>query len=464
MSSKVEVMKKVHVVSLGCPKNRVDSEVMIGLMRGEGYTMVGSPEEADMIVVNTCAFIDSAKEESIDTILEMAQFKQDAGGHAERLVVTGCMAQRYGDQLEQEMPEVDVFLGTNQFQRINEALRGDLPERAYINEGSFLYASRDDRVNTTRGGTAYLKIAEGCNRTCSFCIIPKIRGKQVSRTIEDVVQEARFLGMAGIREVVLIAQDLTSYGTDLGDKRALFQLLQQLNEVEGIDWVRCLYMYPWNFTDELLELMRDDNKILPYVDMPLQHISGRILKSMRRNIQRDKQERLISRLRDIPGLVLRTTFIAGYPGETDEDFKALYDWVKEVEFDRVGVFPYSIEENTLAGVMEAQVEDHVKIERRDALMALQQEISLRKNQAYVGRRMKVLVDGVSEEHEYVVEGRHYGQAPDIDGVVYLSFDDGGEPALPGRFVEVVIEEANEYDLVGVVQGPAKDSRLHWTAT
>ncbi len=452
-------MKKVHVVSLGCPKNRVDSEIMIGLMRGDGYTLVSEPDEADCIVVNTCAFIDSAKEESIDTILEMAQFKQAAGGKAERLIVTGCMAQRYGDELQAGMPEVDTFLGTNEFQRINQALSGSLPQRAYISEGSYLYASRDDRVNTARGGTSYLKIAEGCNRTCSFCIIPKIRGKQVSRQVDDVLQEARFLAMSGVKEVVLIAQDLTSYGTDFGNRNALVELLHGLNEVDGLDWVRMLYMYPWNFSDELLELLTADNRVLPYVDMPLQHISGRVLKAMRRNIKRNKQADLIARLRQVPDLVLRTTFITGFPGETDEDFQELYDWVKEVEFDRVGAFTYSIEENTLAGEMGEQVEEHVKVERRDALMALQQEISERKNQALVGRRMKVLVDGVSQEHEYVTEGRHYGQAPDIDGVVYLSYDDGGAPALPGQFVEVEIEKATAYDLVGVVQGPARGPEL-----
>lgn len=450
-------MKRVHVVSLGCPKNRVDSEIMIGLMQGEGYEMVADPEEADLIVVNTCAFIDSAKEESIDTILEMAQFKRDAGGQAERLVVTGCMAQRYGEELKVEMPEVDTFLGTNEFRRINEALRGELPQRTYISQGSYLYGSGDNRPNTVRGGTSYVKIAEGYNRTCSFCIIPKIRGKQVSRPIDDVVSEARFLGQAGVKELVLIAQDLTSYGVDLGDRRSLEKLLVELDKVQGVEWLRMLYMYPWNFTDELLALLTADNKILPYVDMPLQHISAPILKAMRRNIQRDRQMELIGRLREVPGLVLRTTFITGFPGETDEDFQQLYDWVREVEFDRVGVFTYSIEEDTLAGEMGEQVEEHVKEERRDALMALQQEISERKNQAWVGKRLKVLVDGVSEEHEYVMEGRHYGQAPDIDGVTFLSFDDGGEPAVPGQFVEVEIEAATAYDLVGVVipDGPLR---------
>lgn len=445
--------KKVHVVSLGCPKNRVDSEVMIGLMQGDGYEIVSQPEEADVLVVNTCAFIASAKEESVDTILEMAAYKDGAPGR--KLVVTGCMAQRYGDELQELIPEVDTFLGTNEFRRIGEAIRGELPERAYITQGSYLYKSQDSRVMTTHAGTAYLKIAEGCNRTCSFCIIPKIRGKQVSRPVDDVLAEARLLAQAGIKEIVLIAQDLTSYGTDLGDKRALAKLLRGLEEIDGLHWIRTLYMYPWNFTDELLDIFTHANKVLPYVDMPLQHISDPILKNMRRNVRREKQTELIKRLRAIPGMVLRTTFITGFPGETDEDFQQLYDWVQEVEFDHVGVFPYSVEENTEAGEMEDQVPEAVREERRDALMEIQQEISERKIEDMIGKRLKVLVDGISPEHELVYQGRWYGQAPDIDGVVYLSYEDGGEMARPGDFVEVEVVDANAYDLVGVVipQGP-----------
>jgi ribosomal protein S12 methylthiotransferase len=441
-------MKKIHVVSLGCPKNRVDSEVMIGRMQGAGYQLVSEPDEADVLIVNTCAFIESAKKESIDTIFDLAQYKEDRSDR--KLIVTGCMAQRYGDELQGLMPEVDLFLGTNEFQRINEAIGGSLPERTYISQGSYLYEAGEARVNSTRGGTAYLKISEGCNRTCSFCIIPKIRGKQVSRGVDDVLAEARMLGRAGVKEVALIAQDLTSYGVDFGDKRALAKLLRGLEDVPGIEWVRMLYMYPWNFTDELLEILASGGKVLPYVDMPLQHISDHVLKAMRRNVQRHKQEELIRRLRDIPNLVLRTTFITGFPGETDADFEALCQWVKEVEFDRVGVFSYSQEEDTEAATMPDQVEEHVREERRDALMEIQQEISAKKARGMIGKRLRVLVDGVSEEHEFVYEGRHYGQAPDIDGVVFLSYEDGGEPARPGEFVEVEISDSAEYDLVGVV--------------
>lgn len=441
--------KRVHLISLGCPKNRLDSEVMLGVLGEGGHTLVSNPEEADVIVVNTCAFIEAAKQESLETILEMAQFKD---GNAERLVVTGCLAQRYGAELQDSLPEVDTFLGTSEFRRIGAAVLGDLPDRAYITEGSYLYSTDDARTNTVRGGTAYVKIAEGCNRTCSFCIIPKIRGVQNSRPVDDVYAEVQRLANAGVREAILIAQDLTSYGIDQGsvDKRALVKLLRRLEDVKELAWVRMLYMYPWNFTDELLEIVAGSEKVVPYVDMPLQHISAPVLKAMRRNITRDRQADLIRRLREVPDLVLRTTFITGFPGETDADFQQLYDWVAEVEFDRVGVFTYSIEENTVAGVMEDQVPDEVKVERRDALMALQQGISERKNKAMVGRTLQVLVDGVSAEHEYVFEGRHYGQAPDIDGVVYLSYEDGAAPAAPGSMVNVEITEASEYDLVGVV--------------
>jgi ribosomal protein S12 methylthiotransferase len=449
----MQTHKRVHMISLGCPKNRVDSEVMVGLIQQDGsFEMVGSPEEADIVVVNTCGFIDNAKKESIDTILEMIELKTE--GALEKVVVTGCLSQRYSAELVKEIPEVDTYLGTQTFPMITKALKGELSDRSYIQPGSFLMDNDVARTNTIRGGTAYLKIAEGCSRSCSFCIIPKIRGNQRSRTIEDVVAEARRLGAAGVKEIVLVAQDMTSYGIDLDAKNNrdyLERLLVALDEqAHEISWVRLLYMYPWNFTDRLIEIMGSSNKILPYVDMPLQHINARILKSMKRNIQRDKQYNLIARLRAMDDVVLRTSFIVGYPGETEEEFQELYDWVKEVEFDRVGVFTYSPEENTVAGELPDQVEEHVKIERYNRLMELQQEISARKNQQWVGQTTEVIVDGVSEEHDYVLEGRHYGQAPDIDGVVYLSFDYGGDAPTPGTIVEVEIQDASAYDLTGIV--------------
>jgi ribosomal protein S12 methylthiotransferase len=441
--------KRVHIVSLGCPKNRVDSELMLGLLRGKGYTLADSADEADVVVVNTCAFIESAKEESIDTILEMAAHKE--AGTAERLIVTGCMAQRYADELQAELPEVDTFLGTNEFKRIVEAAEGALPDRAYVSYGSALYTSDEARINTVRAGSAYLKIAEGCNRTCSFCIIPNIRGKQVSRPLDDLIREAALLGASGVKELNLIAQDLTSYGVDLGDRHGLERLLDGLEAVPGIEWIRLHYAYPWGFTDRLVEILRTSDKVVPYVDMPLQHISDNILRAMRRNIRRDAQRELLARLRDVPGMTLRTVFITGFPGETDADFDELCQWVEEVQFDRVGVFAYSREENTAAFDMPDQVPAEVAEARRDHLMALQQPISRSKNEALIGSELRVLVDGVSEEHELVLEGRHAGQALDIDGVVYLSFEDGAAMARPGEFVTVEIDDATAYDLVGVVR-------------
>lgn len=445
--------KKVHMVSLGCPKNRVDSEVMVGLIQGdETFEMVGEAGEADIVVVNTCGFIDQAKEESVNTILEMVERKKR--GELGKVVVTGCLSQRYSGDLEVEIPEVDAILGTKTFTSINDALHGRLEQKSYIQPGSFIMNHEVARTNTVRGGTAYLKIAEGCSRSCSFCIIPTIRGKQSSRTIDDVVAEARQLGRAGVKEIILVAQDMTSYGIDLDPRKNrdyLVRLLRRLEEeAVEIKWVRLLYMYPWNFTDELVELFQQAERLVPYVDMPLQHVNRRILKSMRRNIQRDAQKELIARLRGIDDLVLRTSLIAGYPGETDEEFQELYDWVEEVRFDRVGVFVYSPEEGTPAAEMDDQVEEAVKVERRNALMELQRGISEENNQRWVGYTTQVLVDGVSEEHEFVLEGRHYGQAPEIDGVVYLSFDYGGEMPTPGDFVEVEIQQATAYDLMGSV--------------
>lgn len=445
--------RRVHLVSLGCPKNRVDAELMLGQMTREGYVITDDPADADVIVVNTCAFIESAKEESIDTILDMAQFK--GAGSAERLIVTGCMAQRYGKELAAEMPEVDYFLGTNEFKRIGSALLGELPEREYISYGSALYTSDEDRINTVRGGSAYVKIAEGCNRTCSFCIIPNIRGKQVSRPILDIVQEARLLVAAGVKEIALIAQDLTSYGVDFGLKHGLERLLEELHRVEGLRWIRLHYAYPWGFTDNLVSIIRNSDLIVPYVDMPLQHISDQQLKAMRRAVRADDQRRLIEKLRDISGMVLRTTFISGFPGETDAEFEMLHDWIREVRFDHVGVFAYSREENTLAFDMDNQVPQEVAEARRDQLMETQMDISREINQSYIGRTLEVLVDGVSEEHEYVLEGRHYGQALDVDGVVFLSFEDGAPPAKPGDMVRVEIDDASDYDLVGIVLSPER---------
>ncbi len=447
------MIKKVHMISLGCPKNRVDSEVMVGLLNSdEAFEVVADIDEADVVVVNTCGFIDAAKEESVDTILEMTQRKAD--GLLREVVVTGCLSQRYHESLVKEIPEVDTYLGTNTFTAINDVLHGRVKEKALITPGSFIMDANVARPNTIRGGTAYLKISEGCSRSCSFCAIPGIRGKQVSRTLDDVVKESRKLVDSGVKEIILLAQDMTSYGIDLDPKNNrdyLIRLLRRLDgEIEDLSWLRLLYMYPWNFTDELLDVFTNAERLLPYIDMPLQHVSQKILKSMRRNIKREKQMDLIDRIRDIEDMVLRTTFIVGYPGESDKDFQELYDWVEHVEFDRVGVFTFSPEENTLAATLDEQVEEHVKQERYGALMELQRGISARKNRDWIGSVTEVIVDGISEEHELVFQGRHYGQAPDIDGVTFLSSEHGGKHPTPGDILTVQIEQATDYDLLGII--------------
>ena len=440
--------KKVHLVSLGCPKARVDSELMAGLLRHENTELVDDPALADTIVVNTCAFLESATQESIDTVLELAPLKQD---RCRKLVVVGCLAQRYGNELAAELPEVDVFLGTNELPRIVDAVAGDLTDRVYLSEGSHLYRAGAPRVPITVGASAYLKIAEGCSRTCSFCVIPQIRGRQVSRTIADVVEEAEGLVDRGMVELVLIAQDLTSYGTDLALRDGLEHLLKRLDEIDGLRWIRLQYCYPWNFTGGLIATIGERQRVVPYVDMPLQHVNDRILKSMRRNVRRGEQQQLIKRLRDIEGMVLRSTFITGYPGETDSEFAELRDWIAEVEFDHLGVFTFSPEVGTLAATLPDQVPEHVKEARREEIMILQQDIAAKSNRARVGTELDVLVDGPSEEHELVLEGRYYGQAPEIDGCVFLSFDGDVAAPSPGEFVRVEITDASAYDLVGRVR-------------
>jgi ribosomal protein S12 methylthiotransferase len=442
--------RKVHVVSLGCPKARVDTEVMVALARKRGWELVGEADAADAIVVNTCSFLQSAIDESVDTIDEMAAVKAKGG---QRLVVTGCLPSRFGGELAAELPDVDTFLGTSDLHRIADALDGGLPDRAYIRQGwSHLYEDLEgERLVTTRGATAFLKLGEGCNRTCTFCIIPQIRGKQRSRPIPVLVDEARRLADQGTKELVLVAQDLTSYATDLGDRRGLVQLLEQLEKVDGIDWIRLMYAYPWNFTDELLDVIRGSDKVLKYVDMPLQHVNERVLKAMRRNTTRDAQMRLLDRLRDIDGMVLRTTFITGFPGETDAEFEELVDWVEHVRFDRVGVFAYSEEHGTDAAALPDQVPEEVREERRDALLEVQQGIHREKLAGLLGRNLDVLVDGPSEDYEGLLEGRYYGQAPDIDGVVLLSIQDPDADVEPGRFVRAHVTAHDDYDLVGSVR-------------
>ena len=439
--------RKVHLSSLGCPKNQVDAEVMLGKLVSEGYEVTLDPSEADVLVVNTCSFIQPAKEESIDTILEMARLKTGCDG--KKLLVTGCLAERYGKELPAEMPEVDAFVGTGDFLRLADVLaeldrpRGAGPI-AYVGAQHVLPDARVPRILTEASYSAYVKVSEGCNHRCAFCIIPKIRGPHESRPGDDVVSEIAGLAAQGVREVNLIAQDLTAYGRDLVERTTLAALLRRVAAVEGIDWIRLLYCYPNYVSGELLETIAEEPKICPYIDMPLQHASDRMLRAMRRERSGDALRRLVERVRGrIPDVALRTSFIVGFPGETETDFDELCRFVREIEFDRVGVFRYSREENTEAGDMLRQIDEKVKEDRWHRLMRLQREISRRKNQRWVGRVVPLLGCGEDET------GRRYGrtaaQAPEIGGVVYFQ----GAPLDPGELAPVRIVSANDYDLVAL---------------
>lgn len=438
--------KNLYMVSLGCPKTRVDSEVMYGLLQKRGWKLTPNPEKADAIIVNTCAFLQSSIEESIDEILDYADYKQE---RCKRLVVAGCLPSRYRNEMEDmknSLPEVDAFIQTNELEKIVQAIEPS----AYPDPDTDIFLSR--RL-AQKQSYAYLKVSEGCNRRCSFCAIPLIRGKQVSRPIESLVTEAQQLARTGIKEIVLVAQELTGYGTDLGMKNGLLELIDRIEPIEGIEWIRLMYTYPWNFTEPLIERL-GVGKVLPYVDIPLQHVSQHILDDMKRHIDQKEQDRLLRRLREIPGMVLRTSLIAGYPGETESDVDELEQWMKEIRFDRLGVFEYSAEPGTPAGEREDQIPDEVKTERRNRLMETQQAIHAEKMEAMMGEHLSVLVDGISQEHELVLEGRYYGQAPEVDGQVYLSYENSvSEPAKTGDIVEVEIVESSAYDLVGnVVDG------------
>jgi ribosomal protein S12 methylthiotransferase len=447
---------KIGFVSLGCPKNLVDSEVMLGLAREAGHTLTQDASDAEVLVVNTCAFIDSAKQESINAILEMAQHKKT--GRCQRLVVTGCLAERYRDELHQELPEVDAFLGTGEVPGIVHAIDGALPAGAarltlhrkpqgLLDRPSYIYDDRTPRTLTTPRHLAYVKIAEGCNYKCAFCIIPKLRGAYRSRPAESIVREARALAASGVRELLLVSQDTTYYGIDRDERGALPRLIRDLNGIEGLRWIRLLYLYPTTVTTETLTAIAECDKVCKYVDLPLQHASDAVLKRMRRPGTQASYERLIAKIRQlIPGVTLRTTFIVGFPGETEEEFEQLCRFVQRERFDHVGVFTYSHEEGTSAGRMSDDVPGRVKEARRRRLMALQRKQVEAANRLKMGRRVSVLVDGPSPEHELVLRGRLEGQAPEIDSVVYLSELDP-TACRPGDLVEAEIVGSRGYDLV-----------------
>jgi ribosomal protein S12 methylthiotransferase len=450
--------RTLFLASLGCVKNRVDSEVMLGVANRAGYRIVSDPSLATTIVVNTCGFIGDAKTESLDTILEMAAHKK--AGTCDRLIVAGCLSQRHPAELSLELEEVDHFLGTSDVPGFERILRGGGPRTAVGDPAGWLMRSTDPRLRTTGKASAYVKIAEGCSRTCSFCIIPKLRGKQRSRPADDIVREVEMLAADGVLEINLVAQDTVAYGRDLAGRAAadLCSLARRVADVPGIRWVRLLYLYPENLPPALLALLGQHPRVVPYVDMPLQHVSDAMLKRMRRGHGGARIRTLVERLRQkIPGLVFRTAFIVGHPGETAADFRELCDFVRWARFDRLAAFRYSGEEGTASRAMAAAVRARTAQARYDELLSIQQQISFEKNLELVGRNVDILVEGPSDEHDHVMMGRHAGQAPEIDGQVYLS---GGE-ADAGTMVRVQITQASEYDLVGeiVTPSPRRRTRL-----
>jgi len=439
------VATRVYMHTLGCPKNRVDSEVMLGTLAQAGYRLVPEPDQAEVIVVNTCGFIESAKEESVEAIVELAEWKRE--GRCKKLVVTGCLVQRHAGELAEALPEVDHFLGTGAYQDVARIVSDAQAKRLVVPDPDFVHSAASPRVNSLPSHTAYLKIAEGCDNACAFCIIPKLRGPQRSRPIEDLVAEAEALAAQGTVELSLVAQDLTAYGQDLPGKVRLQHLLPALCRVEGIRWLRLHYAYPRDVPDALVEVIAAEPRIVKYLDMPLQHSSDRLLRAMRRGRDsRFLRELLVRLRRRIPGLVLRTSLIVGLPGETEEDFEDLVRFVEEQRFERLGVFEFSPEEGTRAAEMARQVPEAVKRARYERLMELQQGISRAHQRALVGRRLEVLVEGRAEETEHLLAGRHAQQAPEIDGITYLN--EG--TAFPGEIVTVEVTDASDYDLVGRV--------------
>lgn len=439
------------IVSLGCPKNLVDSERMLGLLRLDGYEMVPQPEGADFVVVNTCGFLASARQESLDTIREMIRLKK--AGRLGGVLVTGCLAQRDQEALLEQCPEIDQLLGLfarDEVTKVADRLVGGLAEqRTLFRPASTQPLSDRDRLRVTPRHMAYLKISEGCDRLCTFCTIPSIRGKHVSKPIEAIADEAEQLAAEGVRELVLVAQDLTSYGLDLYDRPALAELLVRLEQIERVDWIRLMYLYPEYVTDELVDVLARGTKVLSYLDLPLQHINDRVLRRMNRRVNRAQTEQLLDRLRErIPGLVLRTTMITGFPGETEEQFEELLEFVRQRRFERLGAFDYSREPGTPSDRLDGHLPDEVRHRRRDELLAVQQEIAFAWNGAQVGRQLEVLIDRDIPGESNALIGRSYADAPEVDGVVYVT----GEGLAAGQIVPCEIVTFQGYDLVGVAVG------------
>lgn len=441
---------KILFISLGCDKNLVDTEMMLGQLSQEGFTFTDDEYEAEVIVVNTCCFINDAKEESINTILEMAELKKQ--GTLKALVVTGCLAQRYKEEIQTEIPEVDCILGTTAIDQIVEAVKEVLNGQAvglkHIEDINRKPVYGKKRIMTTGGHYAYMKIAEGCDKHCTYCIIPKIRGNFRSVPMEALVEEAKGLVEQGVKELILVAQETTLYGQDLYGRKALPELLDRLNEIRGLYWIRILYCYPEEVTDELIDAIKRNDKVCHYLDIPIQHGSDAVLKRMGRRTNEQQLHDIVDKLRtEIPDICLRTTLISGFPGETEEDHEAVMHFVDDLEFDRLGVFTYSPEEDTPAAMMADQIEEEVKEDRRAEIMELQQEIAYDKADAMIGRKMMVMIEGkVADENAYV--GRSYKDAPNVDGYVFVNT---GKNLMTGDFVPVVITGSYEYDLIGEIE-------------
>lgn len=435
-------MNNVHIVTLGCSKNDVDSSMMYSLLDKDKYKMVENPNEADILIVNTCGFIDAAKEESIDTILESVEYKNE--GRCKKVLLSGCLAQRYPEELIKEIPEIDGIIGTGNIEYINElldrSLSGDLFVKTDNLNSAYLEGIRKEKVYTTE----YVKISEGCNNNCSYCIIPSLRGKNRSRKIEDVYKEVEYLVSKGAREIILIAQNTTDYGIDLYSKYSLANLIREISKIEELKWIRVLYLYPDHFTDDLIEEFKNNDKLVNYVDMPLQHISDNVLKNMNRKTSKDHIIKTLKNLRkSVPDIVIRTTFIVGFPGENQEDFDQLVDFIEDIKFDKLGVFEYSREDGTRAASLDEQIPDNIKEERKNEIMAIQSDISGEILSNNLGKTFEVLIEEKIDDNNYV--GRTYMDSPEIDGVTYVQSDKELEI---GDFVQVEIIDSLDYDLVG----------------
>ena len=439
---------KILFVSLGCDKNLVDTENMLGILKNKGFEFTDDEWEADIIAINTCCFIGDAKQESINTILEMAQHKKDA--RCKVLVVAGCLAHRYQDEIIKEIPEVDAFVGTSSYDKIADMINSVLEEKGisnFVEDANRMPMVEADRIVTTPGYYEYLKIAEGCDKHCTYCVIPKVRGNFRSFPIEYLVNQTKKLVEGGVKEIILVAQETTLYGVDLYGKKSLPKLLHELGLIEGLEWIRILYCYPEEINDELIEAIKNEPKVCHYLDMPIQHASDNILKRMGRRTSKQELTDIVAKLRrEIPDIALRTTLITGFPGETDVDHEEVMQFIDECEFDRLGVFTYSREEDTVAAQMPDQIDEEIKEKYRDELMQLQQEISADRSAAMIGRIVRVMIEGfIPEDNTYV--GRSYKDAPNVDGLVFVECD---RELMSGDFIDVKITGSTEYDLIGTI--------------